>query len=169
VKENELNLEEILRVFNENNIKSIIIGGQAAVAAGSPTGTYDIDFCYSRDKENLTRIVQALKPYHPVLRGADKGLPFIFDEKTLDMGLNFTFSTDIGDIDLFGEVTGLGSYKDVLKYSEMLQIYDMQCMVLNIEGLIKAKKAAGRKKDIELIIQLEALKEIRAKRDKGKE
>jgi predicted nucleotidyltransferase len=156
-----LNLEKILAVLNENKVNFIIIGGQAAVAFGSAYSTFDFDFCYSRKKENLENIVKALKPFHPFLRGADKNLPFVFDSKTLKMGLNFTFSTDIGDIDLLGEISGIGKYDDMLKYSETLEIYEMPCKVLTLEGLIKSKKASGRPKDLILLKELEALVEIR--------
>ncbi|MDI6752477.1 MAG: hypothetical protein QME07_06495 [bacterium] len=76
------------------NVRFIIIGGQAAVLQGSAYITADIDICYARDKENLENIVKALTPFHPYLRGVEKRLPFIFDVKTLEMGLNFTFTTD---------------------------------------------------------------------------
>ena len=35
-------------------------------------------------------------------------MPFIFD--VLRNGLNFTLTTDLGDIDLLGEITGGGGY-----------------------------------------------------------
>ena len=160
-------VKELISLFIEKETRFVIIGGQAAVFQGSSYLTVDIDFCYSRDNENLENIVNALRPFHPYLRGADKDLPFIFDTKTLKMGLNFTFTTDIGDIDLLGEVSGLGSYNDVIKYSDSLEIYGMKCNVLSLEGLIKTKKASGRPKDWILLKELEAIKEIR-ERNKNK-
>ncbi|MEW6557073.1 MAG: nucleotidyltransferase [Elusimicrobiota bacterium] len=162
---------EILTALKKYNVQFIIIGGQAAVAQGSTHLTFDVDICYSRDKENLENVVKALTPFHPYLRGTEKDLPFIFDTKTLKMGLNFTLSTDIGDIDLFGEVKGLGSYAEVVKYSEVLEIYGIQCNVLTVEGLIKSKKVVGRPKDVTIIKELEAILEIReqiAKKTGGK-
>lgn len=163
-----LNLKEILTTLKNHNICFVLIGGQAAVAQGSAYLTWDIDICHARDKENLENIVKALSPFHPYLRGAPKGLPFIFDLKTLRTGLNFTFSTDIGDIDLIGEIQGVGYYEDALKYSETMEIYGMQCHVLTIEGLIKSKKAAGRPKDEPVIKELKALLGIRKQKGKNK-
>ncbi len=94
-------------------------------------------------------------------------MPFIFDAKTLKSGLNFTFSTDIGDIDLLGEVSGLGSYDNVVKYSEIIKLYDFPCRVLTLEGLIKAEKSSARPKDLILLKELEAIFEIR-KQNKNK-
>jgi len=157
-------VEELIPLLHKNNIKFIIIGGQAAVLQGSGFVTADIDFCYSRDKNNLENIVIALSPFKPTLRGADKNLPFIFDPKTLEMGMNFTFSTDIGDIDLLGEVTGIGNYEDTLKYSETLDIYNLPCKVLTLEGLIISKKASTRQKDLIVLKELEAILEIQKRR-----
>ncbi|UCD85611.1 MAG: hypothetical protein JSU92_05315 [Deltaproteobacteria bacterium] len=163
-----LDLKEILTTLRNNNVHFVLIGGQAAVIQGSAYLTRDVDICYARDKENLENIVRALAPFHPYLRGAPKDLPFIFDAKTLHLGLNFTFSTDIGDIDLIGEVKGIGNYNDVLNYSETLEIYEMPCDVLKIEGLIRSKKAVGRQKDQIHVKELEALREIRKQHEEKK-
>ena len=40
-------------------------------------------------------------------------LPFIWDESTLRNGSLFTLTTGLGEIDLLGEVLGLGSYAEV--------------------------------------------------------
>lgn len=87
------------------------------VAHGSARATFDLHLCYERSKENISALSQALKPVHARLRGAPEDLPFVFDEKTIKAGLNFTLATDLGDLDLLGEVSGLGFYADVLKAS----------------------------------------------------
>ena len=165
----KINFKEIITTLKNHNVQFVLIGGRAAVAHGSAYPTFDVDICYSRDKENLENLVKALIPFHPYLRGAEKNLPFIFEAKTLEMGLNFTFSTDIGDIDLIGEVSGIGNYNGVLKYSEILEIYGMQCNVLTIEGLIKSKKAVGRPKDELVVKELDALLEIRKRKETNKD
>jgi predicted nucleotidyltransferase len=156
-----VNIKELITLLHYNNVRFIIIGGHAAVLQGSGYLTADIDFCYSRNKANIENIIKALMPFHPKLRGADENVPFVFDTKSIEMGLNFSFSTDLGDIDLFGEVSGIGNYDDVLKYSETVDIYEIPCKVLTLEGLIISKRASGRQKDLILLSELEALLEIR--------
>lgn len=163
-----LNLKKILTTLKEHNVCFVLIGGQAGVAQGSAYMTSDVDICYARDKKNLENLVKTLTPFHPYLRGAEKNLQFIFDARTLQMGLNFTLSTDIGDIDLFGEIKGIGYYDEVLKYSEIMEIYGMQCNVLAVEGLIKSKRACGRQKDEPVIKELEAILEMRKRRENKK-
>jgi predicted nucleotidyltransferase len=163
-----LDIKRILKSLNAHKVKYIIAGGTAAIARGSVHLTFDFDICYARNKENLENLVKALTPFHPHLRGAPEDLPFIFDAKTLHQGLNFTFSTDVGDIDLIGELSGIGYYDEVLKLSEETEIYNQRCYVLTLEGLIQNKKALGREKDVALLKELEALREIRKQQEKKK-
>jgi hypothetical protein len=78
-------------------------------------------------------------------------------------GLNFTLTTDLGAIDLLGEISGLGSYEGLKATSETLPLYGFEMSVLSLEGLLIAKRAAARGKDKEAIVELEALLELRKK------
>ena len=156
-----LKVESLLKELHRLEVEFVIIGGMAAVAHGSAYLTVDLDLCYSRKKENLEKLAQTLEPFHPLLRGAPQNLPFSLDVSTFKSGLNFTLATDLGDLDLLGEVAGLGGYAEVLSFSEELELFGMRCKVLTLEGLIKAKRAVGRAKDLRLLPELEALLEIR--------
>jgi hypothetical protein len=79
--------------------------------------------CYARTPENVRRLVAALGPLHPRLRGASPDLPFLWDERTVRNGLNFTLVTDLGEIDLLGEVTGLGNYDDLALRAIEAEVY----------------------------------------------
>ena len=84
----------------------MIVGGVAAALHGSSLLTNDLDLCYSRQATNLKQLAEALQSVHAQLRNAPEGLPFILDAETLQRALNFTFATDVGDIDFLGEVRG---------------------------------------------------------------
>jgi hypothetical protein len=64
-----------------------------------------------RADANIARLVEALKPYQPYLRGAPPGLPFRFDTETVRSGLNFTLVTQLGWIDLLERSPVVGSTK----------------------------------------------------------
>jgi hypothetical protein len=49
-----------------------------------------------------------------------------------------------GDVDILGEVTGIGSYLQVEAFSEVMEIFGINCKVLTLEGLIKAKHVRSR-------------------------
>ena len=87
----------------------MVIGGQAATLLGSPLPTFDIDLCYRRTAENLEHLAAALKELHPTLRGAPPDLPFRLDGRSLALGCNFTFNTDVGPLDLLGWVEPFGT------------------------------------------------------------
>jgi hypothetical protein len=44
-----------------------------------------MDVVYNRVAENDRRLVKALKPFSPYLRDVPEGLPFILDEKTVQI------------------------------------------------------------------------------------
>ncbi len=156
----------LLTVLCEADVAFVIVGGMAAVAQGSAYLTADLDICYQRTSINYQRISDALKLLHPRLRGTPTSLPFVLDPPTLNAGLNFTIITDAGDIDLFGEVSGLGFYEQVKKQSEEVELYTHRLWVLTIAGLIQSKQAAGREKDLRLIPELKALRALRDQSEK---
>jgi hypothetical protein len=162
-----IDLEKSLTVLLDAGVEFVLIGGAAMVVQGGSRPTRDVDVCYSRSPENVKKLAAALAPFHPKLRGAPEGLPFRFDPETLRSGLNFTLSTDLGDLDLLGEVAGLGFYPAVCDASEVLTLFDRDCRVLSVEGLIRAKRAAGRPRDLEVLPELEALSEARQKTRRG--
>jgi hypothetical protein len=123
--------------------------------------TQDLDVVYRRSAENLHRLVAALAPHAPYLRGAPPGLPFRWDSATLQRGLNFTLTTELGAIDLLGEITGGGGYEDLLADCVTLKVFGIACQCLGLERLIRVKRAAGRPKDLEAIAELEAILEER--------
>jgi hypothetical protein len=152
-------IEAPLRLLAEYKVDCVIVGGIAAVLHGSMLLTSDVDVCYARDSRNLKRLSEALQSVNARLRNAPEGLPFILDAETLKRGLNFTFSTDIGDLDLLGEVRGIGVYKDVLDGSLTFELFGYQFTVIDIGKLIVAKRAAGRPKDLVALPELEAIQE----------
>ena len=158
-------IEPPLKSLIENKVEFVIIGGVAIIAHGVPYATFDLDFCYARSLENLKKIVAALAPFKPRLRGFPTNLPFTWDQRTLQNGTNFTLETDIGDIDLLGEVAGVGSYAEVFANSTTLKLFDDDVRVLSLDDLIKAKRAAGRPKDLFVLPQLETLQEVLKKTD----
>jgi predicted nucleotidyltransferase len=159
--------ERLLAVLSESGVEFILVGGLAANAHGAIRTTRDIDVVYARSRENLTRIERALGPWSPRLRGAPPGLPFRLDAPTLAAGLNFTLSTDLGDLDLLGEVTGGGSYEVLSAHARPVELLGSRLLCLDLETLIAVKRAAGRPKDLEAVAELEALKEERDARERS--
>jgi hypothetical protein len=147
----------LVSVLANAGVEVILIGGLAAQAHGSARITQDTDFLYRRTPDNIERLAAALAPHQPYLRGAPLGLPFHFDPPTIRRGLNFTLTTKLGDIDLLGEVTGIGTYEAVEPHTIRLPVFGRDLLALDLPTLIRSKRAAGRPKDLEVIAELEAL------------
>lgn len=156
-----VSLETVVRCLHEHNVRFIVIGGWAAIIHGVARSTNDVDVVYARDADNIARLVAALGPWQPYLRGAPPGLPFRWDEPTIRAGLNFTLITVNGDIDLLGEVSGGGTYEQLLPFTREVAFYGITFRVVTLERLIQLKRAAGRPKDFEVIAELQALLEER--------
>ena len=150
-----------VRVLSGGGVDYIIIGGVAAGIHGALRTTLDLDVVYGRDPENVARLVAALEPFQPYLRGAPSGLPFRLDADTVLRGLNFTLATSLGDLDLLGEVIGGGGYEALKASADVVELEGFQCQVVSLRKLIELKRAAGRGKDREALAELEALLEER--------
>jgi hypothetical protein len=156
-----LDLPGLIRQLQDHQVEYVVIDGLAMIAQGSASMTRDLDICYARTPGNINSLAQAMASLHPRLRGAPADLPFQFDPPTIRAGLNFTLTTDLGDVDVLGEVAGIGSFAQVLAKSEERMVYDLHICVLTIDGLIAAKKAAGRGKDHDHLRELAELKKLR--------
>ena len=152
-------LERLLSALHRAQVEFIVVGGVAARAHGASRLTDDLDISYARSPANLARVVAALAPFSPYLRGAPPGLPFEWSVGTLRAGLNFTLTTSTGAIDLLGDITGGGSYEDLLPHTVTITIFGHDVQLLDLPWLVRVKRAAGRPKDLEVIAELEALQE----------
>jgi hypothetical protein len=148
----------IFDALQKSRVDFVVIGAVAMVLHGSARVTRDLDICYARDGVNLDRLAKALQPFDPTLRDAPKGLPFALDKPTLHAGVNFTLRLTVGDLDLLGEVTGIGGYPAVERLSVIMPVYEHELRVLGLDGLERAKRAAGRLKDL---LDLAEILEIR--------
>jgi hypothetical protein len=151
--------ERLLTALSSNHVNFVIVGGVAATVHGSARLTTDLDVVYDRNRENLRRLVAALQPLNPYLRGAPRDLPFRFDEATLHAGLNFTFVTEAGPLDLLGEIAGVGGYAALEGHTVDVTLFGTIYRCIDLDTLIKAKRAAGRPKDLEVIAELELLRD----------
>ncbi|MEM9187177.1 MAG: hypothetical protein AAGB00_11850 [Planctomycetota bacterium] len=149
---------DIIQALTTHQVNGILIGGVAGALRGAHRPTRDVDWLYRRDPSNYAKIVEAVAPLSPYLRGAPPGLPFCFDEKTIAAGGNFTLTTTAGDLDLLATIAG-GDYESLLDHSDLMRVFDCECRVLNLTTLIRVKRAAGRPKDFEAIAELERILE----------
>ena len=159
--------ETILTVLIARDIRFVLIGGVAATVHGSARFTNDIDICYDAAADNIERLIALLAEWNAYLRGVEPGLPFILDARTFRTTPILTLTTSMGAIDLLDLVPGVGDYHAAFAKSELVQIGAVEFRALTLEALIGSKRATRRKKDIEHLIELEAILALRRGGSKG--
>lgn len=164
-RKEDRSLEEVLRLLTAREVRFVIIGDWAAIIHGSACPANDVDLVYARDAENIRRLVDALRPWNPRLRNGLPRLALPWDEATVHAGLNFPLTTDLAEVNLFGEVIGGGAYNRLLRYTEEMVLFGITCQVVTLERLIQLKRAAGHPEDLGIIADLQALLEERRKRE----
>ncbi len=148
-------------------VEVVLVGGFAAVSLGVPYITQDVDLCDNPTPTNLSRLLNALAPLHPRLRVSGMtdeeaaALPFHLDEHALRQSPMLTLRTDAGDLDLLGTVPGVGTFDQVRAASADVELFGYTIPVLDLPGLIAAKRAAGRPKDLLALPQIEATLRMR--------
>jgi hypothetical protein len=154
-----------LRTLQDLGVRFVVIGGVAGRLWGSPTMTNDTDICYARDDANLQQLAAALQSLHARLRGVDEDVPFQLDARALANGLNFTFMTDDGPLDVLGLPAGVDGFDELSRNAVEFDVGDgLMLPVSDLEDLIRMKTAAGRPKDR---IELEVLGAVRDELNKS--
>jgi predicted nucleotidyltransferase len=145
-------------------VRFVVVGGVAAIAQGSTRDTHDLDICYDPEPDNLANLVKLLDAWSARLRvrdGSGEALPFVIDARTFRDSPVLTLESHLGWIDLMDRVTGIGDYAAVHAKSERVQVGPVELHVLTLDALIASKRAAGRRRDREHLIELEALRVLK--------
>ena len=159
-----MSLGGVLRGLTTAGVRFVVIGGVAGVAHGWSRVTNDVDICYDPEPENRRKLADVLAGWHGYLRGVEPGLPFTIDARTLRDVPVLTLVTDEGDLDVMDRVQGVGEFPQVEAGSETIVIEGVPAPTLTLDALIAAKRATGRRKDHQDLIELEALREERRRR-----
>ncbi len=139
--------EEVVGRLVQQQAEFVIVGGMSAVLQGAPVVTRDLDICYRRTPQNIARVVSALRALNPRARGLPADLPFFFDERTLQLGSNFTPLVGNEELDLLGVMGGIGNYDQIIDGADEMEVAGLQVHVLSLEQLIATKEFANRPKD----------------------
>jgi hypothetical protein len=157
-------LEGILGRLARHRVKFVVVGGFAAVAHGVTLITLDVDVCCPMTAANVLRIHESLSDLHPFHRFTPNHKPFAVDSNTAKGWKNINLQTDLGPLDVLGEVPGVGSYSQVRHRTRTVRLPFGPCRILDLDALIVAKTTAGRPRDKEAVVQLRAIRERKQRR-----
>ena len=152
-------MELLLKRLIEYDTEFVVVGGFAAMAYGVTLVTHDIDICFRFSEENLMRLQSALQDLNPVHRMTPKRLPLELTPGQCASLTNLYLSTDWGQLDCLGNITGLGDFDAVRIESMEIELDFGICRIATVDALIKVKLAMSRPRDKEAVFQLQAIKE----------
>lgn len=144
----EFDPRPILEVLTRHGVDFVVVGGLAGIAHGSAYNTRDVDVAYARARDNLERLAAALEELGATLRGAPADLPFLLDAHTLREGMDFTFDTRHGSLDVLGEPAGAPPYDNLRAAARDETLWSVTVRIASLDHLIAMKEAAGRPKDL---------------------
>jgi predicted nucleotidyltransferase len=150
----------LLERLVEAGVDFVIIGGFAGVVYGCTYITQDIDICCDFSSDNLLLLQKGLSNLHPVHRQTSKRKKLELTQENCGDYKNLYLDTDIGQLDCLSFIDGVGDYRKVKEESKVIEIEDIRLRVLNLDALIKSKKAMNRPRDKEAVLQLEAIKKL---------
>lgn len=146
-----VDFQDFIRELNNHEVEYILVGAYSVILHGYARTTGDMDIWVNPTTENYQRLIKAFNQF---------GLPIF------DMTLKKFLQTEVYDVFTFGrppvcieiltKVEGL-DFETAYKGSKWFEI-DKQLFVrsLQLSDLIKAKKAAGRAKDLDDLENLQS-------------
>lgn len=155
-----MDLLKLLGELQRSGVRFVVIGGVAMSLHGSSHVTFDLDIVYYRSPENLERLVAALEGLQPRLRGVPDDVPFRWDTKTLELGMNFTLRTSAGDLDLLGNAPGAPCFDKLESNATHFELGEVAILAASVDDLIRMKTTAGRTKDQLHLLELERLRTL---------
>jgi hypothetical protein len=163
---------QILRALEAHHVRYVVIGAIAAIAAGAPILTTDLDVTPAVSHENLERLAFALRDLDAKLRSASApaGVPFPIEAEMLATADSWTLTTRFGDVDLMFLPAGTRGYDDLRNGARRTRIAGVTVTVAALADVIRSKEAANREKDnMQLPILRRTLEQTRVRENEQRD
>lgn len=149
----EEEITEFFKIFNEEKVKFLLVGGAAVNYHGYSRTTGDVDIWVEDSEENRKNLVSALKKLgmeetesflsHPLIAG--------YAEIMLDNGIYIDLMSDL-------QFLKQEQFKDCYTAADSFMLNEkIEVKVLSIKKLIEEKSGSERAKDIEDVQWLKKL------------
>lgn len=139
---------EFIELLNAKDVKYLVIGGYAVAFHGHPRYTKDIDFWIWLNDQNANRMIEALHDFGFASLGIEK-------EDFLDKDTVIQLGYPPNRIDLLTDLDAL-DFETCYATREKLDLEGISVNFLDVESLIKTKRASGRMQDLADVEKLEA-------------
>lgn len=145
--------KDALDVLARHDVDFVVVGGVAAVLAGAPISTFDLDIVPARGPENLVRLIAALSEIDARYRDLT-GRILRPDVQGLAGTGHHLLLTTCGPVDVLGTIGQGDGYDQLISDVVELQIGNYRVRTLGLAALIRTKEAAGRAKDLAVLAVL---------------
>jgi predicted nucleotidyltransferase len=149
-------LTDILLRLADAGVEFVLVGGLAAVAQGAPVTTFDVDIVHRRTGTNVDALLGTLTELGARYRGRPGGPPLPPSRQALLGPGHSLFMTDLGPVDVLGEIEGHRSYDDLLGHTLAISLSGRDVRVLSLEMLVQLKRGSTHPKDRQMVPILEA-------------
>lgn len=139
---------DFVNSLNSNHVEYILVGGFSVILHGHSRVTGDMDIWVERSEDNYKKLQKAFYEFHmPVF---DMTKENFLSHEEWDV---FKFGRKPAAIDIMVKVKGL-NFKECFELAKIFEVEGLTIRTLHLNDLIKAKKEAGRLKDLDDIEQL---------------
>lgn len=131
---------DLLRIFNDHNVKYLVIGGYAVVQYAEPRFTKDLDMLISTDAENANAVYDSLKEFGAPLTDLT---PKDFSEE----GFFFQMGVPPVRVDILMGIPGI-NFNACWGRRIEVDFDGLRVIFISKQDLIESKRAAGRPQDL---------------------
>ncbi len=131
---------DLLRIFNDHNVRYMVIGGYAVVQYAEPRFTKDLDVLISTDIANAEAIYNALREFGAPLAGL---IPKDFAEE----GFFFQMGVPPVRVDILMGIPGI-QFEECWDRRKEVDFEGLKVIFISKQDLIASKRAAGRPQDL---------------------
>jgi len=159
--------EEVLREFQKQKVRYVLVGGIALNLLGGCRNTLDMDIFVKMSENNLKKIINILKdkgyrakqPVDPMML-ADKKIREDWIKNKHMKAFNFYKSDNsYEEVDIV--IDSVVDFETAYKNSRKIKAGRLTLPVVSPDDLIKMKKKAGREKDLLDIKEIKIIKKIK--------
>jgi predicted nucleotidyltransferase len=140
---------DFIDLLIKHEVKFLICGGHAVGFHGYPRLTMDFDLLFEPSEQNAQKIIDVLNEFGFGNAGITKTV-------FLQEGTAVTLGEQPNQIDLLTSVSKIATH-EIFKNAVNGKLEEFDVLYISKEDLIKCKKAAGRKKDLADVEELEKI------------
>lgn len=131
---------DLLRLFNDNHVRYLVIGGYALIQYAEPRYTKDLDLWISTDAANAKAVYKSLREFGAPLAG-------LTEDDFSEEGYFYQMGVPPVRVDLLMGIPGLG-FESAWQRRIEADFDGLPVLFISRSDLITAKLASGRPQDL---------------------